>query len=231
MTRKQSNYLRMADTVLPVLEKNNAVWSKSKPFSAGDAVARAERATIGSASQGQQLRSDGITEDLEELSDEAIDQAARLGRLAQAYALDKDNNNTLFRQMQVNASELDRMSDSELPALLTDIHQRMVALAAEDDTVGKDYGLTEEALKSLDGAIAAYKAAIGSPRVAISERATHTAAIPAALKKMRQAFAKMDRLVELFAESAPGFVSDYRNARVVVDLGGGGGGGEEKKPA
>lgn len=80
-------------------------------------------------------------------------------------------------------------------------------------------------------AIGTYKGAIGTQRVAISERATHTAAIPAELKKMRGGFAKLDRLVGLFEGSAPRFVSDYRGARVVVDLGGGGNGGEEKKPA
>lgn len=165
MTRKQANYLRMVDAVLPVLEKNRSAWSGNGPFSASEAVVRAQRATIGSASQGQQLRSDGITEDLEELSDEAISQAARLGRLAQAYALDKNTDNTLFRQMQVNASELDRMSDSELPDLLTDIHRRLAALAAGDATAGKEYGITEDVLRSLESAIAAYRGAIGSPRV------------------------------------------------------------------
>ena len=92
----------------------------------------------------------------------------------------------------------------------------------------KGYGVTEAMLTKLGDAIKAYEKAIGSPRVAISERKTHTDAIPGELKKMRQGFAKLDRLVVMFEDDAPGFVSDYRNARVIVDAGSRGS-EEEKK--
>ncbi len=215
MTRRQTDYIRMADAVLSLLDQHPAAWENNDPFINSVEALRTARAAASEAGVGQRAGSGGVTQERDDLADVAIEQVLRLAGFAQAYALDK-HDKVLYERMRVRESALDRMPDNELQDALTDISQRIAALPA---AAVAPYGLTGKAQESLAKAVAAHKDALGTPRATIAERKVHTDAVKTAMKQMRVTFKKMDRLAPLFDTDAPDFVSAYKTARIVIPTG------------
>jgi len=183
-------------------------------FAAAVADANTAKGLADAAVQGQRLQTQGIREDTEEVSDAAIAIAVDVAKLEQAYALDEDDD-ALFKQMAVNETMLDRMRDEDLPAALRDIYSRASGIGT---TILEDYGVTAQRLTEFLTAIGSYEAAIPKVRDAVNERAGYGTELARQIKELRKAFARMDRLVRMFAQTAPGFVEQYRRARIVIDL-------------
>lgn len=217
MNRRQENYLRMAGAVLKILTDHQPVWQKNKPFSLLVADVTGTYQSIATAQQASMAVSTGATTDKDQAAENAIELAVKLARFTQAYALDADNHQ-LHDQMKTSFRAMDRMPEDELAARLHDLHSRMNAL----DSKLVPYGVTRELLTELAAAISEYETLKPLPRAIVAERKGHNTSIPLLLRDIRTAFYKLDRLIDIWADTAPVFVQLYRNTRIVIDLRGAG---------
>jgi len=214
MKQRDENFLSMVSTTVNVCDKYRSVWEQTQPFAAAMQAVNTARTDMSQALQGAELLSTGVTLDKETAGDRAIALAVKLARFTQAYAMDQENN-TLHDQMDVSVTLLDRMPDEQLAPRLQDLIDRMRALP----DLGS-YGVTPEKLDALQSAASTFANLKAAPRNTIVSRKSSNDSIPELLRRMRAALYKTDRLIALWEEDHPKFVSEYHAARVIIDLGG-----------
>ncbi len=105
------------------------------------------------------------------------------------------------------------MPDTVSLAKAKDMYTRMEAIKSDL----ADYGITEEVLDECKRLIDAYDAYITRPRDLIVERKGHNQSLSELLRDLRRCVYKLDSLMSLF--SGTRFETDYRSARIIVDLG------------
>lgn len=214
MNQKEENYLSMATATVKVLEGSPSIWRDNAPVKALVKDLQITIDAINTAQQGGGIVSTGVTLDKEQAANTAIEQAVLLAGFAQAYAR-HINNNTLHDQLKVSRTSLDRIPDNELGAALRLIYNKLLELSG----VSEPYGITPEELKILNEAILIFEDVKSNPRVVITERKGYNSSIPVLLRELRSSFYKLDRLVNIWSKKETKFVSDYQNARIVIDLG------------
>jgi len=215
MRQRDENYLSMVTVTLDVLDKYARVWQSNRPFTAAVQEVTDARAAVQSNLKGSMLVTEGATMDKEGAREKAITLAVKLTGYTRAYAADK-HDNRLHEQMTVSYSSLDRAPDEELGPRLENLLDRMKAIS---DIA--DFGVTDLRLSELKAAIDTFNSMKAAPRSAIGERKSFNETIPGLLRAMRESFYKMDRLIPMWEDDEPFFVSEYRTARQVIDLGGG----------
>lgn len=124
----------------------------------------------------------------------------------------------LAARSDVPASDMMAGRANDALATATNIHDlataRLAALAP--------FGLTPAKLADLDGKIGVFAASLSLPRDAKISRSTITTRIAEEFAAADALLSdQMDALIGQFADDAPDFVQDYRNARAIVALGGG----------
>lgn len=214
MLQRDENYLSMGKTTVSVLDKNVGIWQGNIAFTNLVNKVKADLLLVDQAQQGSGKVSTGATIDKEEAGDLAIDIAVRLAGVGQAYARE-NNNNQLHDQLRVSRTGLDGLPDNILGASLRLLYKNLNDNAA----ALVDYGITPDILAEFEAAIVRFEDVNTTPRVIIAERKGHNASIPSLLRKLRSHFYNLDRLIKLWETSEPKFVSDYQNARIVIDLG------------
>ena len=214
MIQKDENYLSMASTAVKVLEANEAVWSGNGPVADCVNNIKEDITSVKDAQKGGQSVSTGAAIDKEIAGDKAIERAVRLSGLTQAYALGKDDH-TLNDQMKVSFTGLDRLPDNVLSPALTRLYDTMYGLGS----ALVPFGVTPDELAAFKNDIDVFDGIKSNPRVIITERKGHNASIPVLLREIRASFYKLDRLVKIWETTNSKFVTDYQNARIIIDLG------------
>lgn len=202
----------MCLTVNTVFTKYETVWQTNPRFTQ-------ERETFGTlldkvrgVKADSNIVTEGATLDKAEAAMRLFEKTVGLGKRASVYALDT-NNQELHNQLRISKGALSNMHDTFALAKARDIYNRIDAI--KDHLT--DYGIREEEITELKMLIDAYDELITRPRDLIVERKGHNETIPELIKKLRSSLYKLDSLINLF--SGTSFETDYRNARVIVDLG------------
>lgn len=217
MRRKDQSILTMGNVTLALLEGNKTKWESIAPIA--ECVDNIKNA-IGTMNDALLLTgtsvTTGTTRDKEIAQDNAMDMALQLSGFAQAYALRHGNNELLDQMKSISRRKMERMSDDALADYLKDAHARFVLLSTD----ASDYGLTTVKVAAFNTVINAYKALMDAPRHVIVTRKGANSTVPAQMKIIRDEFQALDLLMEVFADTDPSFLTDYRNSRIVIDRGG-----------
>ena len=214
MTQKQQNRLSSDKAVLQVLNGNKPVWQSLAPFTRAHDELAAAVAMRDGALKDQATTSDGVTTDKEAIVDDAITKVLAISRNTAAYALEAHKAD-LYVQVSHSRSYLLNLPDNVQHGVL----QAMInAVSAQGDDVA-EYGVTGDMVTAAQAAVTKAGDALADPRTRIGEHATATKTIPGAEKAARHALARMDKLIYSFSDTQPAFVSNYRQARIIVDAG------------
>ncbi len=123
----------------------------------------------------------------------------------------------LRQEVDYSESDLIRSSDSDLEARCTLIKEKAAAHAAALVT----YGVTAGMLTALGTALTDYHSVISGPRSAEAVKKQQTAEIELLFKSTDHILkGQLDQLIVLFESTSPEFYGEYKNARIIVDLGG-----------
>jgi len=216
MTSKQENKLSMYLTVKTVCDRNNTTWQALQAFVDGYADFGARVTNIQNLAQSQSVDSTGLTADKDQLRKTMALATVEVALATNAYAK-KVKNNDLDAKTDVSVSTYMEGRDSLAATNALNIHAAATATLANLEP----YGVTAPKLTALKAKIDAYSASLSKPRDAVGSGSTATkqlaaefAAADAALKD------QMDALIPQFAATNPTFVTDYDNARIIVDTGG-----------
>ena len=133
------------------------------------------------------------------------------------YALN-GNDLELHDQLRISKSALLNRPDTLTVSKLRDVHGRLSGLGAG---VLDGYGVTAADMAELEDRITVLEGLLVRPRTLIVERkGVNQDAIPGLLAELRAILYKMDSMVTLWEGTV--FGTNYRDARIIVDLGGGG---------
>lgn len=217
MTSKQENKLSMYLAVMAVCIRNSSTWQTLQAFVDAYADFGARVTHIQNLAQSQAVNSTGLSADKEALRKTMAVATVEVALATNAYAK-KVKNNDLAAKTSVSISTYMEGRDTIAATNALNIHAaataNLVNLAA--------YGVTAAKLTALKAKIDAYAASLSKPRDAVGSGSTATKqmgdefdAADAALND------QMDALVPQFAAANATFVTDYTNARIIVDSSGG----------
>lgn len=224
MNQKQENILSMWGAVNDILTANEAIWNTIGECANTVALFRDIRANFAPEAKKQESLSKGSAASKAQLRINVTGTALQMAANLQVFAR-RTGNKELEANVALAFSDLNRLRDQELPVKVRNI------LDAAGKYLGelKDYAINENSITTLKTILDQYEAARSAPRSAISSRKTSTANIAALIRQGNEELDNLDLLMGNFAISHPVFVSDYRNARLVVDNKGRGGRKDEDK--
>lgn len=226
MTDKLENKLSMYLATEEVLDNNTSLWSGVPAFVTAKAQFSAYIDSIEGTRGGQELDRKGIAENKRIKRADAIAKALPIigGLIAFASAT---GDTQLRQEIDYSERQMNKMRDTILNDALQIISARAVTHTA--DLV--NYNVTSGQITAFGTAMIDYKTTIPKPRTAISERKTLTSNLDATFDLAdKHLDEQMDPLVKTFEPTNPDFVSDYDNARIIVDNRGPGGGTGEQPP-
>lgn len=215
MTDRQENKRSMYLAVQRVCNRHNSVWSGLGAFVTAFGDFEGIIQQIEDARLIQEGQTTGITENKQKEEDEMIDKTIEVGSAVFAYASDTGNNE-LKEKVDYSPSALMRSRDTILRDRCKLVHDETEKIISE---LG-DYGIVETDLTELQKEIDDYTEIIAKPRTAIGTRATATTQLVELFKQGDNDLNdRMDRLVEQYKKDEKKFYREYRNARIIVDLG------------
>ena len=214
MNTKQQNKLAMYLAVKAVVDANNSVWTSLPAFADGYTGFTTQIGNIQTLAQNQNLDTSGIAQDKQASKVAMATAAIGIASAVRAYAV-KTKNNTLASAVDFNQSNLTGARDADAVENCQNIHDaantNLAALAA--------YGVTAAKLTALQTAITAFSGLMGKPRQTIATGKTVTQQLSDAFNAADEALnEELDNLIGQFAGSNAKFVSDYQNARIIVDI-------------
>ena len=216
MNAKQENKLSMYLAVNAVCDRNKSTWQALQAF--GDAYADfgTHVQNIQNIAQSQAADSSGLSADKQQLRGQMADATVEIANAVYAYAR-KARNNDLAAKVNVNRSGILGGRDTAAADLARSIH---AAASANLANLGP-YGVTDAKLTALKSAIDAYAGSIARPRDARASSATATSQLASEFDAADTVLGdQMDTLVLQFKSANPAFVTDYSNARVIVESAG-----------
>jgi len=213
MTTKQQNKLAMYLVVKGVLDANNSVWQSLQAFADGYTDFTSHVARIQSLELSQVTDSTGIAQDKKASKAAMATAAQTISAAVHAYAV-KTKNNTLANETDFNVSDLTGERDAEAIKDCQNIHDlantNLASLAA--------YGITAAKLTALQALIDAFKAIVSKPRDHIATGKTVTQILSDEFDAADETLSEiLDGLIAQFQATNAKFVSDYNNARIIVD--------------
>ncbi len=213
MTTRDENYVSMCRTVESVLVTYESVWRSNVRFVKERTLFRDLLSKVEQAGVESLIVTTGATTDKAEAASRLFSMVTDLGKRASVYALDHDNQE-LHDHLRTSKGALSNMSDTVSLAKAKDVYARMEKIK----NGLADYGITEEVLDECKRLIDAYDAYITRPRDLIVERKGHNQSLSELMRDLRRCVYKLDSLMSLFSGTL--FEMNYRNARIIVDLGG-----------
>ena len=214
MNQKQENRLSMNRAVRNELFAHRSTWENMKPMVKAVAALEEGIKRLDNTVVRQANTSKGITIDKEALATIAVDLVLKIAANVKAYALE-EHNQAIYVQVDYNRTRLLTMSDNEQLAVLHTILNTSEGIVA----VLKDYNVTASTIARTRNAVAALGAAMVLPRMAINARRTATLLMIDYEQDVRLALDKLDNMMHNFEEINPVLVSNYKQARIVVDYG------------
>jgi hypothetical protein len=225
MNQKQQNRLSMMKAVRDTNQAAKETWEGMKPYKKANDDLNAKITEIDQAAEDQQLSSTGITQDKQAWAEAAVDKVLNIAKNGRVYALEVKNLD-LHEQLDVSEFYLLNLPDNEqnaaLKAVLTAINPFVNNLA--------DYMITAAVMDEAQAAVAQSEEVLAKPRTAITAHSTVTASVNTLLTEATRILERMDDLIHNFEKTNPAFVSNYKNARMIIDRGSRSDGNEDKTP-
>jgi hypothetical protein len=213
MTTKQQNKLAMYLVVKGVLDSNNSVWQSLQAFADGYTDFTSHVTQIQTLELSQVTDSTGIAQDKKASKAAMATAAQQISAAVHAYAV-KTKNNTLANETDFTVSDLTGERDADAIKDSQNIHD----LANTNIASLANYGITAAKLTALQAAIDGYKAIVTKPRDNIVAGATVTQELSDEFDAADETLSEiLDGLVLQFQATNAKFVSDYNNARTIVD--------------
>jgi hypothetical protein len=212
MTAKQENKVSMFHAVQAVCDRNTITWQVLQAFADGYTDFGTHVTNIQKIVQNQSVNSTGLTADKEQLRKAMAKAAVELAGATNSYAK-KIRNNDLAAKTNVSITTFMEGRDTIAPSMALNIHAVVTANLASLAT----YGITAAKLTAFKTKIDAYSASITKPRDAVDSGSTATKQLAIEIDGADAALEQMDPLLVQFEGTNPTFVSDYRNARIIVD--------------
>ena len=196
-----------------VLDANNPVWQSLQAFADGYTDFTSHITRIQTLELSQVTDSTGIAQDKKASKAAMATAAQQISSAVHAYAV-KSKNNTLANETDFTVSELTGERDAEVIKDCQNIHD----LANTNLASLGNYGVTAAKLTALQAAIDAFKAIATKPRENIVTGATVTQELSDEFDAADETLAEiLDGLIVQFQGTNAKFVSDYNNARIIVD--------------
>jgi hypothetical protein len=215
MKINQENRFSMMLTVEGICNKFNSIWSGVVAFADAFDEFTASNRKLEKIIQKQQTRIKGTTEDKFNKKMYLIKKTLMISRAMTAFA-NVTHNEILREEINFSERELIRCRDTELDVKCKIVQDRAVTYQAELTI----YGLTPVIIAAQATAIDDYYSVVSKPRVAIAVRKSQTENLEKSLdENMKLLTGRLDNLTEIFSETHPEFVSEYKNSRIIVDLG------------
>jgi len=213
MTTKQQNKLAMYLAVKSLLDANNSIWQSLLAFADGYADFTSHVTRIQTLELSQVTDSTGIAQDKKQSKAAMSTAAQTISAAVHAYAV-KTKNNTLSNETDFTVSDLTGERDADAIKDCQNIHD----LANTNIASLGSYGITAAKLTALQAAIDGYKAIVTKPRDNIVAGATVTQALSDEFDAADETLSEiLDGLIVQFQATNAKFVSDYNNARTIVD--------------
>jgi len=213
MTTKQQNKLAMYLVVKGVLDANNSVWQPMQAFADGYTDFTSEITQIQTLELTQVTDSTGIAQDKKASKAAMATAAQQISAAVHAYAV-KTKNNTLANETAFTVSDLTGGRDADVIKDCQNVHD----LANTNIASLANYGITAVKLTALQAVIDAYKAIVTKPRDNIVAGRTVTKELNDEFDAADETLSEiLDGLVLQFKDTNAKFVSDYNNARTIVD--------------
>jgi hypothetical protein len=169
--------------------------------------------TIQTLSQSQSQPTTGLAQDKEQLRKAMAAAAVETAGAVSACAR-KVKNNDLAAKVNVSASDMIGGRDTIAADTARNVHTAATANLASLAS----YGVTAAKLTALKAKIEAYAASIAKPRDARGSTKTATEQMDAEFDAADAVLKdQMDSLVPQFKSANAAFVTDYQNARIIVD--------------
>lgn len=162
--------------------------------------------------KNQEQTSTGVAEGKKAARNNMCELAAPIAGALHAYAV-KTSNHTLAAQVDFTVSDL-----KNGPAQVSLERCQNIEAAAKVNVMNAaTFGLKPAKVEALYQAITAFAATMGSPAMARATGRTVTYNLNTEFEAADAALELMDDLIDQLADTDAKFVSDYRNARVIVD--------------
>ena len=203
--------------VRAVCDRNTNTWQPLQAF--GDAYTEFGKRVqnIENIAQSQATDFTGISADKQLLRETMADATVETAKAVYAYAK-RAKNNDLAAKTDVSRSSILGGRDT----IAADTARSVHAAANANVASLAPYGITAGKLTALKAAIDAYAGSIAKPRDARAAGATATTQLANEFDAADALLTdQMDTLVPQFKSNNVTFVTDYQNARIIVDYVGG----------
>jgi len=234
MNLRISNQLNMVSACLAIAQSpdNKPVWQGNPPLAFGSGLTHLqERYGVVTTKAALTIGATAGAADAKALAETVLeDQAYVLARALASHF--KGTGRTENRaKVDVTKSEIVRLRDQDLIARATEI--RDLAQATVPDIGADTRGVTADRVTTLTAAIDAFQSVLSLPRGKIATRGTILKEIETDVADLLARLNDLDDLIVQFDETdeEKRFVSAWKRARMVLDLGGGPGGDATPPPA
>ena len=210
MNTKQLNKLTMYLAVEGICDANNTAWQTLQAFADAYTDLKSHVANIQTFSQSQTQDNSGVTQDKQAARQAMCATALPIANAVHAYAV-KTKNNTLATSVDFSMSDL--MGGRDVTS--RDNCQNIEAAANANIANLASYGVTAAKVTALNNAIAAFNLLISKPRDTRAAGKTVTTNLQGEFDAADECLGIMDDLTGQITTAK--FVSDYNNARIIVD--------------
>lgn len=212
MTTREQNFMSMTRSSANVFGKWSDLWTPIQRIRNEVDAMNVEIGKVDAASEQTTLETKGITEDKQNAREEALSAIVNIAKPTAVYAMDQ-NNMELSRQLNQSRGLLSGLAQNELLNTLTAIYNRVEGVKEHI----ADYGVTGERLQDAKTKLDNFATAIPLTRDAIVEKKTGNEIIAESVGNLRRILYRLDNLMKLFDGTE--FYREYKNARIIVDLG------------
>lgn len=213
MNNIQENKLSMYLVVDSVCDKYSAVWSSLAPFKAAFELFNESCEKIQELAREQENSSASVTKEKAQCRFKGADLANQIASVLKAHA-SVMSDLALAGKVDYTRSDFIRVRDVRCVELMQIVHDTAVSKASDLES----YGIDADKIGELATEIARYRDLLAAPQEAIAARKVATEEMVAVFGSADKILnERLDNLIVLFKASSPEFVSEYQNARNIID--------------
>lgn len=213
MNQVQENRMSMSYAAIQVLDQNTLIWNGVPAMVQAHTEFKANLSALEGAVAKQVADITGHAKDKAAAEEKMIAKTLAVAGSVMAFATVNEDNG-LAESMDISPSELRRYRDS----VVAQRCQTVCDAANANLAAVADFGVLPADATALQGLIDAYVALIPQPRNMITARKGATAEIGALVRDtMKLLNRRIDRLMMQFKFSHPEFVTQYFDARIIID--------------
>jgi hypothetical protein len=215
MNNKQENKLSMYNAVREIVTTNTSLWEKIPAFTAAFTEYGTLLDNIAATLRTQNSDLTGASADKVSGKEALANATLAVAGAIHAYA-SQSNKAELKQRVALTRSDLLLVRDMEMLEKC-----RTIASHAEANKASiADYGATEAVIKDLQDKITAFATLAVRPRVVIAERKDATADLQNLIRLTDTLLSdRLDKIMEQFKVTQPGFYNLYQTNRILVDSG------------